>query len=72
MNSMNRKKDSKVSIFIDPWVSVTEYYFPDFSLTEFLTNVGGTLGFWLGVGIMQLGGHVTFVIVKIAEKINKS
>ena len=35
-------------------VQVTEYYFPEFSSAKFFAEIGGSLGFWLGVGTMQL------------------
>ena len=33
---------------------MTESYFPEFSLASFFAEMGGSLGFWLGVGTMQL------------------
>ena len=35
-------------------VSVTEYFFPDFSFSEFLSSMGGAMGLWLGLGVLQL------------------
>ena len=35
-------------------VSVTEYFFPEFSFTEFLSSMGGAMGLWLGLGVLQL------------------
>lgn len=43
------------SIQIDQTVSVTEYYYPDFSIVDFLANLGGSLGLWLGLGVLQMG-----------------
>ena len=34
-------------------VDITEFYYPEFSITDFLTNIGGSLGLWLGLGVLQ-------------------
>ena len=39
---------------IDPLVEITESYFPDFSLSGFLADCGGSLGLWMGLGAVQL------------------
>ena len=36
-------------------MDITEYYYPEFSIAEFLSSIGGTLGLWLGVGVVQIG-----------------
>ena len=48
---------STIHLAMEQDVEVTEYYFPEFSLSNFLSNLGGILGLWLGVGVMQLGGY---------------
>lgn len=35
-------------------VSITESFYPSLSVTELLTSLGGALGLWLGVGVVQL------------------
>ena len=42
---------------LDQTVATTEYYFPDFNLVDFFASLGGSLGLWLGVGIMQIIEH---------------
>ena len=39
---------------INQKVEVTEFYIPEFSITTFLAELGGSLGLWLGVGAVQL------------------
>ena len=51
-------------------VSVTEYYYPEFSLPDFLSNLGGTLGLWLGVGVLQLGGYGILLLKELMSKFN--
>ena len=47
-------KYSVMNFFFEQDVSVTEYFFPDFSYSAFLSNMGGAMGLWLGLGVLQL------------------
>ena len=38
-------------------VKVTEFFFPGVSLGELFSNLGGVVGLWLGVGMMQVADH---------------
>ena len=49
-------------------VPVTEYFYPEFSLPDFLSNIGGTLGLWLGVGVLQLGGYGSMLLKELRSK----
>lgn len=42
------------SFSINQEVDVTESYIPEFSVSVFLAELGGSLGLWLGVGVVQL------------------
>ena len=46
--------DTLFDFTLDQSVTVTESYYPDPSLTTLLAEIGGSLGLWLGVGIVQL------------------
>ena len=35
-------------------VATTESYIPKFSLAIFIADLGGSLGLWLGVGVVQI------------------
>ena len=39
-------------------VTTTESYIPHFSFAMFIADLGGSLGLWLGVGVVQLLGSV--------------
>ena len=39
---------------INQQVEVTESYIPEFSVSTFLAGLGGSVGLWLGVGVVQL------------------
>ena len=46
--------DSKIEITCEEAVIITELYYPTMSLSDFLSQVGGTIGLWLGMGAIQL------------------
>ena len=54
--SIERPPNTSSLIQIDfrPQVSITETYFPSFSVSTFFANFGGSLGLWLGVGAVQI------------------
>ena len=45
---------SVIEVSLDPKVTITEAFIPDFSLSAFFADLGGSLGLWLGVGAVQL------------------
>ena len=49
---MNRY--SGVDLALDTVVSVEEFFYPSLSLSKLFSDLGGALGLWLGVGLMQL------------------
>ena len=46
-------------ISIDQRVKITESFYATSSLAEIFSSLGGALGLWLGLGIMQIVEHVT-------------
>ena len=45
---------SYLRISLDPRVSLTSSSFPSFNWSTYLAALGGAVGLWLGLGIMQL------------------
>ena len=43
-----------IKIDLDPLVETNESYYPEFSLSGFLADCGGSLGLWMGLGAVQL------------------
>ena len=56
---------TKFDLTFDQAVTVTESYYPSPSLTKLLAELGGSLGLWLGVGVVQLWLYATnFISIK--------
>ena len=48
---------SNLTVFdftLDQTVTITEAFYPNFNLQEFLSKTGGAIGLWLGLGMVQL------------------
>ena len=62
-------------LHFDQKVSITESFYPPLSFSELFSSIGGALGLWLGVGVMQIFGYASsfgecliFVRKKYANK----
>ena len=42
-----------IDIAFDQEVTVTESYYPELSFTTLFAEVGGSMGLWLGLGLLQ-------------------
>ena len=51
-----------IDLTFDQTVIITEHFYPDFSLVDFLSRLGGSLGLWLGLGVMQISGILSTCI----------
>ena len=43
-----------IEFTFDQTVTVTRSFYPEISLTKFFADLGGSLGLWLGVGMLQM------------------
>ena len=57
---------SSIDLTINQAVTVKESFYKSLSYSELFSSLGGALGLWLGVGIMQIIEH----IVKCGSTIN--
>ena len=46
--------NTKIGLKFDDMVIVTESFYPPASIPNFLAEIGGILGLWLGVGTLQM------------------
>ena len=60
------KNLSRVDIAFYNKVDMTIRDFPVFNLSSFLASLGGTLGLWLGLGILQI---LDSILIKICKDI---
>ena len=48
------RENTKIGIKFDKMVTVTESFYPPASIPNFMAEIGGILGLWLGVGTLQI------------------
>ena len=62
--SSNQRNVSRIDIVFYHKVDMTIRDFPTFNFASFLASLGGTLGLWLGLGILQLIDSILIPISK--------
>ena len=60
-----------IEILFSESLLVTRHFFPDPSLAESLASLGGSMGLWLGLGVLQLLQLVTKNIIVLFAKATK-
>ena len=55
----------------DQTVTVTRSFYPDLSWTKFFSEVGGSLGLWLGLGVLQMFLNVFESLKRFQEFVKK-
>ena len=59
------RERSKFELTFDQTVSVTEHFYPEFSLSTFLSSLGGVVGLRLGISVVQIGALAMELVLKI-------
>ena len=54
MVDLKFSKYPKIELTFEKSILVTKTFYPSISLTKMFSGLGGALGLWLGVGILQL------------------
>ena len=67
MSEQQRKESTAFHLQFEETVDITEYFYPDFSIVEFLSNIGGSMGLWLGVGVIQFAELCSTIFSKILK-----
>ena len=68
MEQDKNSKWSKFDITIEDTVMITELYYPTMTLSSFLSQVGGTIGLWLGMGAIQLFIYCNNLLIMFLRK----
>ena len=53
-NTPRSSKKTQFDLTFDQTVTITESFYPSLSFTRLFAELGGSLGLWLGVGIVQI------------------
>ena len=61
-----------LTLSFDDTVEITEYKYASLNFTKLCAEIGGALGLWLGLGIIQLFHEGLDLAKKLQQMINKS
>ena len=68
-NSNTPRAENTIIIVFTDTMQITKTQFVQFNLWSFLSDIGGSLGLWLGLGIVQLGEIILQGVSTVWEKI---
>ena len=72
LEKVSKDRDaSLISLSLDKTVTITESSFPAPSFTTLLAELGGSLGLWLGVGVVQIIIYVSNVDIRKIVNLTK-
>ena len=63
LSYQSQENETTFDLTMDQEVTVTESFYPPFSPLTFFTVMGGALGLWLGVGVVQV---VSYLVTAVA------
>ena len=61
-----------LTLSFDDTVEITEYKYASLNFTKLCAEIGGALGLWLGLGIIQLFHEGLDLVKKLQQMINTS
>ena len=62
LSYQSQENETTFDLTMDQEVTVTESFYPSFSPLTFFTVMGGALGLWLGVGVVQVVSYVVTAV----------
>ena len=63
---------SMLALEFDDTVEITEYKYASLNFTKLCAEIGGALGLWLGLGIIQLFQEGLGLVRRVQQMINKT
>ena len=63
MTTENNEDYSAFSFTLNQDIYIEESFIPPFSVATFFADLGGSLGLWLGVGVVQILGGVYKILL---------
>ena len=67
-----QENETVFDLTFDQSVTITESFYPPVSFSQLLSTFGGVFGFWLGIGILQIGSIGISLIFKLRSVVNFS
>ena len=58
-------KKSRIDITFSNNVAITITYFPKFNIASFMSELGGSMGMWLGLGVVQTMEKMVSLVCRI-------
>ena len=61
------KDSTRFEFTFDQTVTVTRSFYPEISWTNFFSQLGGSLGLWLGLGVLQMSLNMFEFLMKLKK-----
>ena len=63
---------TQLAFLIDDTVEITEYRYAGLNFSKLCAEIGGALGLWLGLGIIQLFHEALYMVKRLQQMFNET